>query len=54
MDIFILQYNYKYKYLVVIIDTIVYVYKYDKYKFDPRILLFKQKIFLLVNQKFVL
>ena len=50
-----MHYNYENKYLVVIIDSIVYVYKK---KFVSLIhhysLSVKQKMFLLVNQRFVL
>ena len=54
MDIFILHYNYENKYLVVIIDTTVYVYKKKIVNLIHQYSLSKQKMFLLVTQRFVL
>ena len=55
MDIFTMHYNFENNYLVVIVDSIVYVYKIIICKFlTLRCSHSKQKIFLLVNQGFVL
>ena len=54
MDLFTMHHNYENKYLVVIIDSIVYVYKNKIYKFVPPLFIFQAKMFLLVNQSFVL
>ena len=54
MDIFTMRYNFENKYLVVIVDSIVYVYKHKICKFDPPLFKFQAKMFLLVNQRFVL
>ena len=52
MDLLIMQYNYRNKFLFVI-DGDVYVYKHENVNFTKPSSLFKQKMFLLVNQKFV-
>ena len=48
-----MQYNYRNKYLV-LVNSDVNVYKNDRCKFDKLFLPSQAKIFLLVNQKFVL
>ena len=54
MDFYMMRYNYQSEYLVVINEnTYVSVYRYEKYKFDQTFLYFKQKLFLLMNQRFV-
>ena len=49
-----MHYNYENKFLVVMIGTTVYVYKNKIREFDPPLFSSKQKMFLLVNQRFVL
>ena len=55
MDIYIMQYKCRSRYLVVINkNTYVSVYKYEKKNLTDNSSLFNQKIYLLVNQGFVI